>query len=894
MKKDTTLPPRFPMRIFRAFCDPEIRDSIEGDLIELYRTRVKASGRTTANLRFFADVALLFRPGIIKPIGLPTNQNHTIMFRNYFKIGFRNILKYKTFSFINIFGLALAMSISMLILMMLAEQNSSDQFHEKKELIFRVLSDYEGSRNQYATSPQPLAAELAEYPAVETTTKLVPAVGGDITFEEKSKGINGHFADPEFFEVFSFELESGNPKSALAQPYSMVVSQELASFLFRDQNPVGKTVQFLDRKMKLPQGSDTTGTSPLEWGNFTITGVIDQSKYTSHLEFDVLVSSSTMPSLISATKLEDRRDDWKFFFQTYTYALLSEGKQPEDLSIALDDIVKRKAEEIKADHTVGFKMVPQALGDVALGLVNNDSKARLPLLGYYFLIALALVILASACLNYTNLSIARALTRAKEIGIRKVTGALRKNLVVQFLSESILTALLSLVIAFILLLVLVPSFKGLWVNQFLNFKLPFVPSLFVGFILLAIIVGILAGIYPALFLSGYQPIKALKSLSDLGGSGKLRLRKFLGVSQFVVSLFFITTSILIYSQFKHYMAFDYGFKSENIVNISLQGMDHQKVRSQYESISGVSTISACDIIPATGINNNSEVRVMGDVSDYRSVGLLHVDRAFHENLGIELVAGSGFSENEQLAQTQIIVNQAMVKDLGHSSADALVGLQFESKWGGPLLTVVGVAKDFRYKLLLNEDEISPMMMKYNPGEFQYLNVKVASSDLMKTVAALESQWKELDPVHPFSYQFLDEEIEATHRGIFDVVSILGFISFLAIFIACLGLLGMTTYTAERKTKEVGIRKFLGADSFSITLLLSKGYLQMLAISVILGAPLSYFINKLWLENLPNRVEFGLGTIALGSLVLLLLGALTISSQTVRVSRAKFADTLKVD
>lgn len=894
MKDTPDLPPRLPLRFFRAFCDPQICDVIEGDLIELHRERIASIGKRKANLRFSKDVLLLFRPGIIRPLGFSPNLNHTAMYRNYFKIGFRNILKYKTFSFINIFGLALAMSVSMLILMMLADQNRYDQFHEKKDRIYRVLSDYEGSKNHYATSPQPLATALAEYPAVEATAKLIPSIGGDATYDEKTKQIGGYFTDPEFFSIFSFELESGNPASALSEPYSMVISMEVAELLFGNEDPLGKTIQFTDRKVPFPLGGDAPAAPATDWGNFTVTGVIDGSKYDSHLTFDVLASSSTLPSLIGAEKLEDRREDWQFYFQSYTYALLQEGKSGDDLANALNDIVKRKETEMKSEHTSGFKLDPQALDDVALELANNDTNFRLPMFAYYFLAGLALVILASACLNYTNLSIARALTRAKEIGIRKVTGALRKNLVVQFLTESVLTALLSLTIAFVLLLALIPSFKGLWVNQYLNFDLPFIPSLFLGFILLAIVVGIIAGIYPALFLSGYQPIKALKSLSDAGGSGKLRLRKVLGASQFVVSLFFITTSILIYNQFKHYMAFDYGFQSENIVNIPLQGMDYQKLRGELERVSGVSTISACDIIPATGTNNNNELKVLGETSEFAAVGVLNVDRNFPENLGIELVAGENFSANEQSAATQILVNEAMVKDLGYPSADALIGTQFETKWGDELLVVAGVVKDFRYKLLMNEDAISPMMLRYNPTQFQYVNVKIASPDLMKTISELESHWKELDPVHPFRYEFLDQEIEATHKGIFDVVSILGFISFLAIFIACLGLLGMTTYTAERKTKEVGIRKFLGADNFSITLLLSKGFLQMLVISVILGAPLSYFINTMWLENFPNRVGFGVGTVALGSLVLLILGVLTISSQTIRVSKAKVVDTLKMD
>ena len=893
MRENTELPPNFLLRIFRAFCDPQLTGSIEGDLIEIYNARRKTNGKRKANLHFFLDIVLLFRPGIIRPLGFSFPQNHTIMFRNYFKVGFRNILKYRTFSFINIFGLALAMSVSMLILTMLADQNRYDKFHEKKDRIYRILSDYEGSKNPYATSPQPLAGTLNEYTPIEATTQLIPGVGGDVSTKEKTQEVRGYFADPSFFFIFSFTLESGNAKTALSSPYSIVISKELAGKLFGDQNPLGQSLRFEDRKLPFPLGGDAPGTPAVDWGEFTVTGVIDESSFDSHITFDALVSGSTIPSLINSEKMADRRDDWKWYFQTYTYALLREDQSIDDLSYALNDIVSNKEAEIKSEYTSGFKLVPQALSDVALGLSGNDTNNRLPLIGYYFLSVLALVILVSACLNYTSLSIARALTRAKEIGIRKVTGALRINLIVQFLSESVLTALLSLVLAVIMLLALIPSFKGLWVNQYLKFELPFMPSLYLGFILLAILIGIMAGFYPALLLSGYHPMKALKSLTEVK-SGKLGLRKALGISQFVVSLFFITTSILIYNQFKHYLTFDYGFQTESIVNIPLQGMEYQKLSTELERIPGISLISACDIIPATGTNNTNEVKVMGSSDEFQAVGVLNIDRNFIGNLGIDLIAGTGFGSNDQTAATQIIVNEAMAKNLGYDAVDAIVGEKFEPKYGEQVLEIIGVVKDFRYKLLLNEDEISPLMLRYNPSQFQYINVKIASPDPMKTISALENKWKDLNPVHPFRYEFMDAELESTHKGIFDVVSILGFISFLAIFIACLGLLGMTTYTAERRTKEVGIRKFLGAGNLNITILLSKGFLQMLVIAISIGAPLTYFGNQLWLENFPNRVEFGAGTVLLGSSVLLLLGALTIISQTVRVSRAKVVDTLKME
>jgi len=511
------------------------------------------------------------------------------------------------------------------------------------------------------------------------------------------------------------------------------------------------------------------------------------------------------------------------------------------------------------------------------------------LIGYAFLSVLALVIMMSACLNYTNLSIARALTRAKEIGVRKVTGAFRKNLVFQFLSESIITALIALAVGILLLTFLVPAFKGLWVNKYLNFELPSVPSVYLWFTGFAVVIGLIAGGYPALYMSKYQPIKALKNLNAVA-PGKLGLRKALGVSQFVVSLFFITTSILIYNQFRHYLSFDYGFKTDNIVNVELQGIEYEKLSNELQSVPGVTQISACDVIPAAGSSNGNEIRKSGSTDEYISNDLLQTDEHFMDNLGIDLVAGRNLVHGE--AAQNILVNEAMAKRFGFKQPSEIVGELLETKWGGEQWKVVGVVKDFRYRHLINQHEIKPLMVRNQPDQFKYLNVKVSSNELMSTVAGLEAKWKKIDPIHPFKYEFLDQQLQATHRAIFDVVSIFGFIAFLAVVIACLGLLGMATYTAERKTKEVGIRKILGAADWTIAVLLSKEFLRMLGISILIGAPFSYLVSNLWLQEFPNRVEFGIGTVLVGTAVLLVLGLITIGSQTIRASRSNPVDVLK--
>ncbi len=889
-----TPPPKLFLNFFRWFCHPKLKDSIEGDLMELYDERVKEFGKRKADRKFIVDVLLLFRPGIIRPAEGYTRLNQYDMFRNYFKVGIRNILKYKVFSFINVFGLAVAMSVCMLIILMLADQNRYDAFHLKKDRIYRIVSDYEGSRQPYATSPYPVVNALkTDYQIVEEATTLMPGVGGDATYGQKVADMRGYFADPSFFNVFSFELEKGDKASALHQPNSMVISSEMARQLFGDENAIGNIVQFADRKLPFPQEFDGHGSPPAPWGSFTITGVIDETKYKSHLAFDVLLSSSSMPALYAEKKIEDFTNNWEWFFRAYTYVLLDEVQSKEDLSLALNDLVAHKYAELQSDRTKGFKLLAQNLEDIQLGLCGNDTNMRLPLLGYYFLAFLAIVIMLSACLNYTNLSIARALTRAKEIGVRKVTGANRQNLLFQFLSESIITALLALVMAIVLLLFIAPLFKGLWVNQYLNFELPSIPSVYLIFVGFALLIGIVAGVYPALYLSRYQPIQVLKNLKSMN-PGKLGMRKALGISQFVISLFFITTSILIYNQFRHFLVFDYGFNSKNIVNIELQGTDYRKLSNELSAVPGVSTISACDLIPATGTNNNNQLRKAGSHMEYEDIGVLKIDENFIENLGIKLIAGRNLSPNGTSSDRYILVNEATVKKLGYQHPAEIVGEVFEGKYGNDLLEVVGVVKDFRFKLLLNEDKIEPLVLRNQPENFEYLNLHISTTDPMTTIANLESKWKKVDPIHPFKYEFLDEQLQATHQGIFDVVSILGFIAFLAIIIACLGLLGMATYTAERKTKEVGIRKILGAESMSIALLLSKGFLNMLMISVILGAPMSYFINNLWLQEFPNRVEFGIGTVLIGTLILLTLGLLTIGSQMIKASRSNPVDSLKMD
>ncbi|HEX8532162.1 MAG TPA: FtsX-like permease family protein, partial [Cytophagales bacterium] len=632
--------------------------------------------------------------------------------------------------------------------------------------------------------------------------------------------------------------------------------------------------------------------APVDWGNYTVTGVLADKGYKSHLAFDVLVSAASLPVLVQDKKTGDHAGNWENLSHGWTYVRLKPGGEARDLAAALDGVARRRYTGIANQELEGMALLPQPLDAVSLDLLNNEPSYRLPRMVYYFLAALAAVIMLSAGLNYTNLSVARAVTRAREIGVRKVNGAGRQQLVGQFLGESVGTALLALALAVLLLLGIKPAFRSLWVNQYLHFELDAAPWVYGVFAALAVVIGLLAGAYPALHLSGFQPVRVLKG-NDLPRRGRLGLRKVLGVTQLVISAFFITTTILLYNQFRHYLSIEYGFEAARIVNVPLQSNDYRKVKSELTAVPGVTAVSGCDVIPATGRSNGITLRPAGGAAEFRQAALLQADEQFVGNLGLTLIAGRNLPPADTAASRFILVNRAAVRAFGYAHPAAIVGQELEVEWNQEALRVVGVVEDFRFRLLFTDNEVGPLVLRNHPGDFRYVNVQLAAgADPRGTVARLARAWKAIDPVHPFKYEFFDQELAATNQGILDVVSVLGFLAFLAVTISCLGLLGMATYVTERRRREVALRKVLGAADLGVALLLSREFLKMLALAVALGVPLTYGINSLWLQHFPNRVPFGAGTLLLGTALLLVLGLLTIASQTLRAARRNPVDALR--
>lgn len=858
--------------------------------MELYEERVQELGKKNADRKFIKDVLLLFRKDIIRPAEGSIKLNYYGMFKNYFKVGIRNILKYKTFSFINIFGLAVAMSVGMLIILMITNQNKADQFHPNKERIYRVLTAKEGAGLARATSPLPIAEELKTYSSVEEVTQLVRSIGGDIESSEfkKSTEARGFFADENFFDVFGFELDEGSKSSALSNPRSMVISKAVAERLFKGDEAIGKNIQFKERGLDgisidfgISMGQET-----VDWGQYIITGIIDLSKYPSHLKFDALISNSTLSQL---DYLTDHQKSWASNSSAYTYVLMAPGSSVGELQAHLNEITVEK-EELLNEQSFST----QPLENINVGqFLANPITLRLPIEGYYVLAILALVVMVSACLNYTNLSIARALTRAKEIGVRKVNGATRKQIFFQFMIESVLISLIALLVANIVLLLLTPMVQNLWAIQSLSPNLDLSFSIIVQFVVFAIGVGVFAGLYPAARLSRFTPVRILKG-DFSSGSKKLGLKAALNVTQFVFSLFFIITAIVIVRQFDHYLSADYGMQTDNIVNIPLQGNDYEIMMTELSSVPGVENISACYMIPAMPTSSGASYSVTGAKDeDWYPSELMSVNPSFLETLGLSLVAGRNI-DKESEGRNELVINEFAAELMGHENPNDAINQSLfidgkEEPW-----KVVGVIKDFNFQSMIFGEGDMSLFMQFDPSKFSYLNVKMAGNNPLKTVLLLDEKWESVDPVHDMQAFFYNESLSKSIQWMGDLGSIIGYFAFLAILISCLGLLGMAVYTTERRVKEVGIRKVLGAGNTHLALMLGKSFIVLLGVAIVIAAPLSYFVNKLWIESIPNQAPFGVGVVLVGSLILFLIGSLTIGSQIISVSRRNPVESLKTE
>jgi putative ABC transport system permease protein len=808
------------------------------------------------------------------------------MIRNYILVAVRNLVRHKFFSAINIFGLAISIAISMAVIMLVADQMMYDRFNTKKDRIYRVTSrgvtntgEERGGSSVTSTSPMPLRDELLEnYTGIEKVARLKRGFGNN-WMEVEGQNINvplaGYFADPEVLSLFEYELEYGDKNTALVNPYSVVITKKAAKKLFKEDNPVGLTIKV----GKL--------------GTYTVTGVVKETEQKSHIAFEGLASMATVKSLQQqAGMAADEMDDWTNCWNGWTYILAEPEKSREEIDSYLLEIYKKHIATIEDPETYKTKFGLQPLMDITPGnVINNAIGPTLPWVVVYFFAGLAGVIMLTSCFNFTNLSIARSLTRAREIGVRKATGAARSQIFTQFLIESVVVATCSLALAGLLMFVLKPFMLQLNFARIFRWDLEVNYVVFAIFLVFAIIVGVLAGFFPAVVLSGFQPVKVLKGLNDVKLLSKTALRKILLVGQFTLSLIFILTVIIMYNQLDLFLNKDYGFNMKENIMIQLNETSAPVLKTELLKNSNIKYVSGASHIPAAGTTLGNGFKKQLDEKEWTDLNTFSVDEDYLDNIEVDLVAGRFFSAEAGAGNDKsVVINERAVQAFHFSSPADAIGEELIRPYDSIGLTIVGVVKDYNHGQLMNK--IEPLALLYQPDALTLLQVRYTGS-FDEAKKSIEKAWATVNPTLKIDYKEVEAEIKFFYNTVFsDIVEVVGFIAALAIIISCMGLLGMATYTTETRMKEISIRKVLGCSARQLVMLLSKVFLKLLMISIMLGIPAAWFINNLWLEFMAYRTNVSFGMISLGVLILLLLGVFTIGSQTLRAAFANPVDNLK--
>jgi ABC-type antimicrobial peptide transport system permease subunit len=700
----------------------------------------------------------------------------------------------------------------------------------------------------------------------------------DATVGDNILPIKGFWAEPSLFRIFTFPMLEGNPETALKDPYSVVLTETAAKKLFGNVSALGKAIKF-----------DTL--------QYQVTGVMKDVPFFSHINFEALVSLSTAERLNS----NDRNfEKWTNMWSNHVYLLLPENADLASIQSQLDVIAKE--ENFAEDRGTKIQLELFPLFNIVVGEEFERSQGRtgphVPPVVLWILGGLALVVILSACFNYTNLSMARAMRRFKEIGLRKAIGAGKSQVRQQFLVEAIMISLVSLLLSFLIFLVLRPQVIRMAPEMQSLVKLGLTPSMVVAFVVFSLTVGVVAGFMPAMFFSKVSAINALRNVSSVKVFKHVTPRRALVVVQYTFTLIFITATAVGYVQYKNILAFDLGFNTENILNINMQGNKPDALLKELRELPEVTALSQSLIITSVGNAWGGNMKYI-DSRDSALVMTNNVDENYLPLHGYELIAGGNFIARPTTAEavSEVIVNQQVIKRFNIANGDPKEAIGEEItfsnfKMKGRKMTIVGVIKDFHYGKV--DNVIGPVaFMFWTPGERAIINAKIQSTDMPGTIAKIESAWKEIDHVHPLEAKFYDESIEEAYSEISVMIKIIGFLSLLAISIASMGLFGMVVFTTETRLKEVSIRKIMGATSGNLVLLLSRGFLLLLSLSALIALPVTYFFfEKVVLTNFPYHTPVQIAELFVGLLAVMVIAFIMIGSQTMKAAKSNPADVLK--
>lgn len=786
---------------------------------------------------------------------------------------------------INVAGLAIGMTCCILLVVYINSELSFDRYHENGDRVYRLcMHGTMGSAEVTWPSSNAVTGPVLR----EDFPEVIEAVRFKGNFRPVVKYKNNRFlerrmgfAENSVFNVFSWPLIKGDPNSALTSPFSMVITESFAKKYFGDEEPIGKVLRFNDTH------------------DYTVTGLVKDVPLNSHFVFDALCSFQTLYSTIE--KDSPILTEW-LSFNFMTYLLLEEGADYRELEKKFPALLERHAGEQMRKMGMTTEFFLQPLKEIRL--YSPGRRGTGPIVYIYIFSAVALFILLIACFNFMNLSTARASKRALEVGIRKVMGADRRRLILQFLTDALLFSLMAMVLALILAEIALPALGSL-IGSPLDLNVIEIPWLLPGLIGLTLFTALLAGSYPAFLLTAFQPIKVLKGNLKSGASGS-RMRRILVVAQFVISITFIIGTFLIMNQLNYMKNKHPGFDKEHVAVLPMMDEEIKRmlpvIKEELGAYHGIISTAAASTIPGRGTQANSTIPEGFTEATAQLMDDINVDADFIPTLGMKIVQGRNFSKKFGTdEQNAVLINETAIKQYGWKEplekTIKVVGPPGPD--GKPMWVpkkVIGVVKDIHVRTITRA--INPLIINSEPdhpyNRYRFILVRLKPGDIAGTMDFLKRKWDELIPYMPFNSYFLDQAFDGQFRVIERSRTILSYFTFLAIFIACLGLLGMASFTAERRTKEIGIRKALGASASSVTLLLTKEFTKLVILANIFAWPIAYFVMDNWIQGFPYRVSIGIGAFILSGGIALLIALLTVSYQAVKAASSNPAEALKYE
>lgn len=858
-------PPRAFAYLLTFLTSKYDHDTLWGDFDEMYLMISEERGKRAANRWYLTQI---YR-------ALPSFIIHNFywrfyMFRNYLKVALRMVKRQRIYSFINILGLAIGIACCLMIYLYVSYEMSYDKFHPDFSRIYRIATDsrFQSRSHVWALTPAPLMPVLEDgFPQIEHAARVLFKGRGVV---EKNKQLSFadriFYVDPGIFSLFGISFLYGEPSTALSRPNTMVITQSFSGIHFGKDNPIGQTL-------------------PIDGTEYEITGVVPDPPDNTHFRYNIMMTINDISG-------DSHMTSWNHMY-LYTYIKLREGIEPNDFEAKIRHVADTHRKNQEGKREVRHEFFLQPVGNIHLHshLLAEMGRPGNPVYLYIFS-AVGLIILLLACINFMNLATARSANRAKEVGMRKVIGAHRKQLVSQFLGESLLTAAFALALSFLIAEFLRPFFNELSGKEFLFVDL-FQPGLLFLLIVLALFAGVVAGSYPAFLLSAFKPVTILRGFSRAGTRSAV-LRRALVTFQFAVSVFLIICTFIIYRQITFMKNYPLGFDKERKLVIPVRediSAKYENIKNEFLNHPTVLKATLSSSIPGWGIHMHYFKMSEVNATEQHSLQHLYVDFDFLQTYEIEVLAGRPFQRELRTdASEAFVVNKSAVKVFGLDSHQEILGKTIDC--GDVPKRIIGIINDFHFYGL--QGAIEPLVLEIKPSKFSFLTLSVNTEKLSEAFPFLEEKWLELFPAHPLEYFFLDEDYNLQYRSEEKTGKLFAVFTFLGFFIAGLGLFGLASFTSEQRTKEIGIRKVLGASVSKIAMLMTLDFTKWILVASFVAWPIAFWVSKKWLEDFAYRINIPVATFIIASLIAFFIALITVSYQALKAAVSNPVDVLRYE